>query len=315
MTERWRPQIAPQEHAEIPIVEMGPDTMQLRHRSRFLKELRAFLVLLFVSIASAAPHSKWTLIWSDEFKGPKGSPPEPTKWTYDLGGGGWGNHELEEYTDNKNNVSLDGRGHLAIQAERLESGKLTSARLKTQGRFGVQYGKIEARIKIPRGQGVWPAFWMLGENISTVGWPNCGEIDIMENIGSEPSIVHGTVHGPGYSGAKGVTAHAAAAGHGRLAAGFHVFGVEWEPEFLEFSLDQKPYAKVTRASIPVSAQWPFDGPFFMLINVAVGGDWPGQPDATTRFPQIMLIDWVRVWKPERNSKQPTGQPLASRPVD
>ena len=134
--------------------------------------------------------------WADEFDGPSNSAPDRAKWTYDLGGGGWGNQELETYTNLPSNAYLDGAGHLVIRVERNGS-TFTSARLKTQGLFSARYGRIESRIRLPFGQGIWPAFWMLGTNITTTGWPGCGEIDIMENIGREPSINHGGVHGPG----------------------------------------------------------------------------------------------------------------------
>lgn len=255
------------------------------------------ITVLLTDVARAAPQTKWTLTWRDEFDGPKNSAPDRAKWSYDLGATGWGNHELEEYTDKKENVFLDGHGHLAIRAIRIESGKITSGRLKTQGQFEVKYGRIEARIKIPYGQGIWPAFWMLGSNISEIGWPKCGEIDIMENIGKEPSVVHGTVHGPGYSGAKGISAQSSLHKKARLSGRFHIFTVEWSPGSIVFSLDASPYAKVTHGSLPDGAQWVFDHPFFLLINLAVGGNWPGNPDSTTRFPQTILVDWVRVYRP------------------
>jgi beta-glucanase (GH16 family) len=228
--------------------------------------------------------ASWTQVWADEFNGPAGSGPDPAKWIFDLGATGWGNHELEDYT--RDNVFLDGHGHLVIRAIQI-AGKYTSGRIKTQGLFEVQYGKIEARIQLPRGQGIWPAFWMLGKGV----WPQSGEIDVMENIGKEPNIVHGTVHGPGYSGAKGITS-----AHELSGDKFHVYGVEWSADSIDFLVDDKPYARVTHRSLPAGAVWVFDKPFFLLLNVAVGGDWPGRPDSTTRFPQSMLVDWVRVWK-------------------
>jgi beta-glucanase (GH16 family) len=162
--------------------------------------------ILFVFLLAALPvlpATDWKLIWSDEFNGPENSAPDPAKWAYDLGAGGWGNHELEGYTKNPENVFEDGKGHLAIRAAKSDTGRITSARIKTDGKFAIKYGKVEARIKIPYGQGIWPAFWMLGDNISTTRWPQCGEVDVMENIGKEPSTVHGTIHGPGYSGKGG----------------------------------------------------------------------------------------------------------------
>jgi beta-glucanase (GH16 family) len=192
-------------------------------------------------------------------------------------------------------VSLDGEGHLVIRAILEPGGRYTSARLKTQGVFQVQYGRIEARMKLPFGQGIWPAFWMLGTDIGTVGWPRCGEIDILENIGKEPSTVHGTVHGPGYSGGNGIGFQTALAS-GRVADDFHVYGVEWSPEHIEFFFDGKSYGQVAPARLPSGAAWAFDKPFFLLLNLAVGGNWPGNPDTTTAFPQTLTVDWVRVYR-------------------
>ncbi len=240
--------------------------------------------------------SDWHLTWSDEFNGPAHTAPDPYKWTYDLGGGGWGNQELEIYTDAGENVFQDGAGHLVIRIAKTDSGGYTSARLKTQDRFAVRYGKIEARMKIPHGQGMWPAFWMLGDDIVTTPWPACGEIDIMENIGKEPALIHGTVHGPGYFGAHGISASASLPGSPPLSDDFHTYSVEWSANRIEFLLDGKPYQTVTPASLPKGARWVYDHPFFLLLNVAVGGGWPGNPDQTTMFPQEMLVDWVRVYE-------------------
>ena len=171
----------------------------------------------------------WRLEWADEFDGPANSAPDPSKWTRDLGQSGWGNKELENYTNSTENAFLDGAGHLVIQAMRAGEGGYTSARLKTQGLASFTYGRIEARMRIPYGQGIWPAFWMLGEDIKTNGWPRSGEIDIMENIGKEPATVHGTVHGPGYSGGKGIGRPYQLAA-GRFADAFHVYAVIWERE-------------------------------------------------------------------------------------
>jgi beta-glucanase (GH16 family) len=251
----------------------------------------------------AAPGtSQWVLTWSDEFNGTDGSKPDPTKWTYDLGGGGWGNNELESYTDRPENASIE-HGMLAIRALHEHytgtdgiARDYTSARLKTQGRFEQTYGRFEARIKIPYGQGLWPAFWMLGADMDRVPWPNCGEIDIFENIGREPAIIHGTVHGPGYFGGKGITASYALPGGQRFAENFHVFAVEWEPKVIRFYVDGALYHTVTPADLPAGTHWVFDHPFFIILNVAVGGGWPGGPDSTTTFPQTMLVDYVRVYR-------------------
>lgn len=242
---------------------------------------------------SAAPKDR-RLVWSDEFNGAPGAPPDLSKWAYDLGGGGWGNHELEVHTDSRSNSYLDGEGNLVIQALQPTPGHYTSARLKTQGKFSTAYGRVEARIKIPYGQGIWPAFWMLGNNQKDAGWPACGEIDIMENIGREPGVVHGTVHGPGYAREYGIgrTFKLAA---GRFADDYHIYAVEWAPERIDFIVDSIVYHTVTPNSLPAGAKWVYDHPFFVILNVAVGGNWPGNPDATSVFPQKMLVDWVRVY--------------------
>jgi len=258
----------------------------------YLSEL--FLVLLTALPALAAHGEK--LAWSDEFNGTRNAPPDPSKWAYDLGDGGWGNQELEVYTRSPENVFQDGRGHLIIRAVKTDSGGFTSARLKTQGKFSVTYGKIAARMKIPRGQGLWPAFWMLGLDIGSVGWPKCGEIDVMENIGKEPSVVHGTVHGPGYSGKGGISARYALPNGHPLFEKFHVYAVEWTPGKIEFFLDGKSYTTVTPGLLPKGAKWVYDHPFFLLLNLAVGGAWPGNPDETTQLPRELVVDWVRVWQ-------------------
>jgi len=232
-----------------------------------------------------------TTAWSDEFDGPANALPDGSKWTYDLGGGGWGNQELETYTNQPDNVHLDGQGHLVIHVASTPAG-YTSARLKTQGRFAVQYGRIEIRAKVPFGQGLWPAFWMLGTNITSVGWPQCGELDIMEQVGREPSTNHGTAHGPGYSGGNGVSATYTLSGGRKFSDDFHVFTIVWAPQTVTFYVDDNAYATVTPASLH-GATWVFDRQFFLVLNVAVGGTFPGSPDATTQFPQEMIVDYVR----------------------
>ena len=247
----------------------------------------------------------WTLAWHDEFDAPAGTSFDPSRWVADTGGGGWGNDERQRYTTDAANVAHDGAGHLVItarptapdDASRCWYGRcrFTSARLKTQGRFAPTYGRVEARLRIPHGQGIWPAFWMLGEDLPRVGWPASGEIDVMENIGREPAVVHGTVHGPGYSGANGIGG-ADTLAHGALADAFHVYAVEWAPAEIRWFVDGRPYFRLTPAQLPAGARWVFDHPHFLLLNVAVGGRWPGEPDATTPLPQRMLVDWVRVWR-------------------
>jgi beta-glucanase (GH16 family) len=253
--------------------------------------------------ASSPPSGGWSLTWSDEFDGPSGTTVDRTKWTFDLGGGGWGNQELETYTDRSSNASLDGAGNLAIVASRERftgadgvARDYTSARLKTQGLFAQAYGRFEARLKVPHGQGIWPAFWMLGSDIDGVGWPVCGEIDVMENIGREPLAVHGTLHGPGYSGGSGIGATYTLPSGQRFADDFHVVAVEWEANAIRWYVDGALYQTRTPADLPGSARWVFDHPFFIILNVAVGGSWPGSPDASTVFPQRMLVDYVRVYR-------------------
>ena len=172
----------------------------------------------------------------------------------------------------------------------------TSARLITKRKFEQRFGRFEARLKLPAGQGLWPAFWMLGADIDAVGWPACGEIDIMENIGREPGTVHGTLHGPGYSGAQGVGAPYALPAGQRFADSFHTFAVEWEPQAIRWYVDGRLYQTRAPDDLPAGSRWVFDRPFFLLLNVAVGGNWPGAPDTSTTFPQAMLVDYVRVYR-------------------
>jgi beta-glucanase (GH16 family) len=250
---------------------------------------------------TAPSGSPWTLVWSDEFGGSNGSAPDSSKWTIETGGDGWGNHELEYYTNRPQNTQIQ-NGSLVITAfKETYTGKdgvtrnYTSGRMKTAGKFEQQFGRFEARIKIPYGQGMWPAFWMLGNNSGPVGWPGCGEIDIMENIGKEPAIAHGTIHGPGYSGADGIGSSFSLA-KGRFADDYHLYAVEWELNVIRFYVDSNLYATRTPADLPQGTKWVYDHPFFIILNVAVGGDWPGPPDTTTVFPQTMLVDYVRVYK-------------------
>jgi len=205
------------------------------------------IICAIALLPSAGVAQDRQLIWSDEFNGAPGSPPDAAKWVYDLGGGGWGNQEMEVYTDSRANSYLDGQGHLVIRALEATPGKFTSARLKTQGKFAFEYGRVEARIRIPYGQGIWPAFWMLGADMQRKGWPACGEIDIMENIGREPDTVHATVHGPGYSGAHGIGAPFQIAA-GRFADDYHVYAAEWTPDRIDFLVDGHSYHTVTPAS-------------------------------------------------------------------
>ena len=270
----------------------------------------AFL-LIACPTANAGNPAVWSLVWSDEFDGPNGSAVDSSKWSFDIGGNGWGNNELETYTSRTANSDLEG-GFLVIKALK-ETFKgsdnitrdYTSARLLTKNKFSQAYGRFEARIKIPYGQGLWPAFWMLGDNINTAGWPNCGEVDIMENIGKEPSIVHGTFHGPGYSGGNGIGAPYTLPNGQKFSDDFHTFAVEWEPNVVRFYVDGFLYKTITSADQQLAGKtWVFDHPFFIILNVAVGGGWPGNPDTTTVFPQQMLVDYVRVYQRATPSNVP-----------
>ena len=266
-----------------------------------------------VAGAPGAPVTAWELVWADEFDGPDGSGVDRAKWVPEVGGHGWGNQELQFYRDDPANARIEG-GALVITAVagRFTAGGVTrdytSARLKTQGTFEQAYGRFEARLRVPRGNGIWPAFWMLGSDIASAGWPACGEIDVMENIGREPGIVHGTVHGPGYSGAGGIGAAYELPGGAAFADDFHVFAVEWEPRAIRWYVDGVHYRTLTPAELPAGARWVFDHPFFLLLNVAVGGSWPGSPDATTAFPQRMLVDYVRVYRSAAAANDPAPAP-------
>jgi beta-glucanase (GH16 family) len=250
------------------------------------------LVGVSCSFAGTTESSRppWQLVWHDEFDG---TALDAGKWVRETGGDGWGNGELEFYTDRTENAHTAG-GNLIVEARRETFGNrdYTSARLKTQGLGAWRYGRMEARIQIPRGQGLWPAFWMLGDDIATAGWPGCGEIDIMENIGKEPRRVHGTVHGPGYSGAQGVTS-AYDLSAGAFADSFHVYAIEWDADAIRWYVDDTLYKAVAPKDLP--GRWVYDHPFFIILNVAVGGYWPGGPDSTTVFPQTMRVDYVRVY--------------------
>lgn len=245
---------------------------------------------------------EWTLVWSDEFEGEAGTPPNPEFWGYDIGGHGWGNNQLEYNNDRVENVSLDGNGNLAITArkENIEGYRCyygpceyTSARILTKDKMEFTYGRVEARIKVPFGQGIWPAFWSLGANFDQVGWPNSGEIDIMEYVGKEPNTTYGTVHGPGYSGASGIGANISF--DEPVADDFHVFAVDWDPNVIRWYVDGELFQTLSADELN-GRKWVFDHDFFLILNVAVGGYWPGNPDDTTVFPQTMLVDYVRVYE-------------------
>ena len=260
----------------------------------------------------------WSLVWNDEFNGAAGAAPDPGKWTAETGGWGWGNQELQYYTDSRENSAQSGDGNLVITAKADGGGQNcwygpcthTSARLITENKFDTKYGKVEARIKVPAGQGIWPAFWMLGSDFRKVGWPNSGEIDIMENVGKEPGTVYGNVHGPGYSGCCGIVGSTTLPNGEKLSDSFHDFAIEWDDDSITWFLDGAPFHRVTKSDVPAGSAWVFDHNFFVLLNVAVGGQWPGSPDRTTQFPQKMLVDYVRVY--QSTDTAPASRPAGNR---
>jgi beta-glucanase (GH16 family) len=236
--------------------------------------------------------------FTDDFNGPAGSGIDSTKWHFETGDN-VNNHERQWYTSGTANAAMDGLGHLVITAKRENPGnyncwygrcEYTSARISTAGQFTQAYGHYEARMKLPRGQGMWPAFWMLGNDIGSVGWPNSGELDIMENVGYEPNTVHGTIHGPGYSGSGGI---GAAYNGPNFSDDFHTYAVDWAPNSIKWSVDGTVYQTRTPADLNGS-RWVFDHPFYIILNLAVGGYWPGDPNSSTIFPQQLVVDYVHV---------------------
>ena len=266
-----------------------------------------------------APEADFELVWSDEFEGEAGLPPDQTRWTYDIGNGpdfdGYGNGQLEFTTDFADNVALDGLGNLVISAQDTPfffDTQFTAGRVTTKDKLAVRYGRIEARMRLPPGKGIWPAFWMLGDSFPEVPWPGPGEIDIMEYRGQDPQAVFGSVHGPGFCGSPFVCAQGNISGTFRLDGlegfdeDFHVFAIEWDESRITWFVDDDAYFTVTpNAVAAISGQWVFDQPFFLLLNLAVGGGFVMEPpDATTPFPASMIVDYVRVYKRVRGSSEP-----------
>lgn len=243
------------------------------------------------------------LIMQDEFN--EDGAPNPATWNYELGDGtaqgipGWGNNELQYYTDRPENVRVE-NGMLVITAleESFNGSNYTSARMTTQNLFEQQYGRFEARIRLPWGKGIWPAFWLLGNNCDENPWPQCGEIDIMEYLGDSPTVVFGTVHGPEYAGANSISKEYELE-NDRFDTDFHVFGIEWSPNRINYYVDDVLYQSITPETISEetngAGEWVFNRPFYIIINMAVGGNLPGSPNANTVFPQRMLVDYVRVY--------------------
>jgi beta-glucanase (GH16 family) len=233
----------------------------------------------------------WKLVWHDEFDGDE---IDSTNWTYDIGGWGWGNGEAEFYTSRPENARVE-NGLLVIEArqEKYEGSYYTSARLKTQGLRSFQYGRFEARIQVPRGDGLWPAFWMLGADFDGTNWPDCGEIDIMEYVGREPDLIIGTAHGPGYSGALGMSRWNRQ--EYDIADDFHTYAIEWKADQISWFYDGAKYYTLTRDDVG-DREWVFDHPFFIIVNLAVGGTLGGLIGLDTVFPTQLLVDYVRVFE-------------------
>ena len=277
----------------------------MKRNSKIMVSAAIYSLLLFTLFGCETDNVQkleqrnWQLVWSDDFDGAAGVSPDAAKWKFDIGVGpnndGWGNAELEYYTDRPSNASLDGNGNLAITAKKeMYSGSaFTSARIKTIGLLDQAYGRFEARIKSPWGPGIWPAFWLLGSNVDTIGWPQCGEIDIMELRGQKPNIINGSVHGPGYSGSAAIT-KSFAFENDRFDVDFHLFAIEWGENYIDFFVDNTLYQQITPDN--VTGNWVFDHPFFIILNVAVGGNYLGFPTSQTPFPQSMLVDYVKVYK-------------------
>ena len=260
-------------------------------RTRLLRLAAPLLAAAAIAVPTSEAHA--ATVFADDFDGPAGAAADASKWQIETGDN-VSNHELQYYTPGATNAALDGQGHLVVTARGNTCWygpcQYTSARLDTAGRFTQTYGHFEARMKLPRGQGMWPAFWALGNDIGTAGWPTCGEIDVMENVGREPTTVHGTIHGPGYSGSGGM---GAAYTGPAFADDFHTFAVDWAPEEIKWYVDGNLYQTRTPADL-AGNRWVFDHPFFLILNLAVGGDWPGSPDGNTQFPQQLVVDYVHV---------------------
>jgi beta-glucanase (GH16 family) len=250
---------------------------------------------------SNEPENKFTvLVWSDEFD--SGDRPDNEKWNYDIGTGieifgqpGWGNNELQYYTDRAENIKIvDGMLEITALAENFEASNYTSAKIHTKGKFESTYGRFEARIKLPFGRGLWPAFWLLGDDANgTQIWPQIGEIDIMEYRGDKPTEVHGTIHGPGYSGGQGITSKYTLPA-GRFDTEFHIFAIEWGPDYIDFYVDNTRYNRITPQQ--ANGEWVFnDNQFYIILNLAVGGWFAGNPDSNTPFPETLYVDYVRVY--------------------
>jgi beta-glucanase (GH16 family) len=238
----------------------------------------------------------YELIWSDEFNGADGSLVDSEKWVVETGNNrGWGNNELQYYTDSPENCRIQDGNLVIVAIQEVKEGfQYTSARIKTMGKFEFQYGKVEMRAKLPQGMGIWPAFWMLGSDIEVNPWPQCGEIDIMEHIGRMPGVIHGTAHGPEYNGNMGIGNSVMS--ESSIYENLHTYAVEWDSDSIRWYFDDVQYHQIIREKLPTTYTWVFDKNFFLLVNLAVGGNWPQNPNDTTVFPQAYTIDYIRVYQ-------------------
>jgi beta-glucanase (GH16 family) len=282
------------------LIKLNPQCFQTKNNN--MKNIKSSLVLIAVltSLISCNNNetqtviTKTQLVLAEEFD--SGTAPNSSIWSYDIGTGanGWGNNEFQYYTNRPQNIKIE-NGILKITAikEQFMGSGYTSARILTKGKFEQKYGRIEARIKMPLGKGLWPAFWMLGANSNTVIWPQCGEIDIMEYLGNNPTTIFGTVHGPGYYGGNAVSKNYSLPNN-RFDNDFHIFGIEWDENQINYYVDNVLYNQITPAKVP--GEWVFNQPFYIILNMAVGGNFPGPPNAETVFPQTMQIDYIRVYQ-------------------
>ena len=254
---------------------------------------------------------KWRQVWADEFNGRAGAAVDTTKWTYDIGDGcakgicGWGNNEKEFYSRDPSNISTNGRGQLVIVGRTAPPGlscyygacRYTSAKITTKGKMIVSpAGRVEARIKLSAGQGLWPAFWMLGSSCPETPWPDCGEIDIMENHGSQSTATSSALHGPGYSG-ETPFAHYHNIQRGAITD-FHTYAVEWDSTRVRWLVDDVEHYRVTRADVQKYGMSVLGKSFIVILNLAIGGHFDGDPQSDAIFPARMLVDYVRVFAPQ-----------------
>lgn len=278
--------------------------MNLKNKISIKSLTKYFLLLGLIVTYSCSNDESQTvttmnqIVWADEFT--TAGAPDSSKWSFDIGTGqnGWGNNELQYYTDRPQNIEVkDGMLYIKAVKEPYLGSSYTSAKITTRGTFEQKYGRYEAKIKLPWGQGLWPAFWLLGDDSNgSVIWPQIGEIDIMEYRGQQPTIVHGSIHGPGYSAGEAIT-KSYTLPNDRFDTDFHIFGIEWGPNYINYYVDNVLYNQITPKNLPAGAEWVFnDNNFYIILNLAVGGTFVGAPTTQTVFPQEMIVDYVRVYK-------------------